>query len=67
MRDQRPIRWHLARTYEIISLNRAGRSLIAVGNAVGPIVQAATNSTVIAGKTYTGNLGATDANANFTY
>lgn len=40
---------------------------IAVGNAVAPIVQATTNGSAIAGNTYTGNLGSTDANANFTY
>ena len=38
-----------------------------VGNAVAPIVQASTNAGAIGGNTYTGNLGSTDSNANFTY
>ncbi|HLP84905.1 MAG TPA: right-handed parallel beta-helix repeat-containing protein [Phycisphaerales bacterium] len=40
---------------------------ILAGNFVAPIVQATTNSSAITGNTYTGNLGSTDANANFTY
>ncbi len=40
---------------------------IVVGNAVAPIVQATTNAAAISGSTYTGSLGSTDPNANFTY
>jgi hypothetical protein len=40
---------------------------IAASNAVAPIVQAATNAAAITGNTYTGSLGSTDPNANFTY
>ena len=40
---------------------------IAVGNAVAPIVGAATNAALISGNTYAGSLGSTDPNANFTY
>lgn len=40
---------------------------IAVGNAVAPIVSAATNAAAISGSTYAGALGSTDPNANFSY
>lgn len=40
---------------------------IAAGNAVAPIVIAGTNPGVINGSAYTGNLGTTDPNANFSY
>jgi parallel beta-helix repeat protein len=40
---------------------------IVVGNAVAPIVQAATNAAAISGSTYAGALGSADPNANFTY
>lgn len=40
---------------------------IAAGNAVAPIVSATTNAAAINGNTYSGNLGSTDPNANFTY
>jgi parallel beta-helix repeat protein len=40
---------------------------IAISNAVAPIVAATTNAAAISGNTYTGNLGSTDPNANFTY
>ena len=40
---------------------------IAIGNAVAPIVSATTNGAAISGNTYTGSLGSTDPNANFSY
>lgn len=40
---------------------------IVAGNAVAPIVQAATNAAAISGDTYAGSIGSTDPNANFTY
>lgn len=40
---------------------------IVPGNAVAPIVSATTNAAAISGNTYTGSLGSTDPNANFTY
>lgn len=40
---------------------------IAAGNAVAPIVNASTNAAGINGNSYTGSLGSTDPNANFTY
>ncbi len=40
---------------------------IVPGNAVAPIVNATVNAAAINGNTYTGNLGNTDPNANFTY
>jgi hypothetical protein len=40
---------------------------IVTGNAVAPIVSAATNAVPIIGNSYAGNLGSTDPNANFTY
>ncbi|MCB9846267.1 MAG: right-handed parallel beta-helix repeat-containing protein [Phycisphaeraceae bacterium] len=40
---------------------------IAIGNAVAPIVQAATNAIAISGNTFGGSLGSSDPNANFTF
>ncbi|MGH7133004.1 MAG: hypothetical protein ACREJO_13775 [Phycisphaerales bacterium] len=40
---------------------------IAIGNAVAPIVTAATNGAAISGNTYAGPFGSTDPHANFTY
>lgn len=40
---------------------------IAAGNAVAAIVSATTNAAAINGNTYTGSVGSTDPNANFTY
>jgi parallel beta-helix repeat protein len=40
---------------------------IVAGNAVAPIVNAGTNAASINGNSYTGGLGSTDPNANFTY
>jgi parallel beta-helix repeat protein len=46
--------------------NTSNWSIVA-GNAVAPIVNAATNAAGINGNSYTGSLGSTDPNANFTY
>jgi hypothetical protein len=40
---------------------------IVAGNALAPVVQALTNASTFNGNVYTGNLGSTDPNANFTY
>lgn len=40
---------------------------IVAGNAVAPIVNATNNALPINGNTYTGGLGSTDSNANFTF
>jgi parallel beta-helix repeat protein len=40
---------------------------IVVGNSVAPIVSTSTNAAAILGSTYSGSLGSTDPNANFTY
>ncbi len=40
---------------------------IAVGNIIAPIVNGATNAAAVNGNTYTGNMGTTDPNANFSY
>lgn len=53
-------------TKNVCSGNTTNWSIV-VGNAVAPIVQASTNASAISGNTYTGNLGSTDSNANFTY
>lgn len=48
----------------------AGNSVnwsIVAGNAVAPIVQASVNNAPINGSTYSGSLGSTDGNANFTH
>lgn len=40
---------------------------IVAGNAIAPIVSASTNGIAINGNSYSGSLGSTDPNANFTY
>jgi len=40
---------------------------IAAGNALAPIVSTTTNAAPVAGNTYSGNLGTTDPNANFSF
>ena len=40
---------------------------IAAGNALAPIIQAATNAAAVSGNTYAGGLGSLDSNANVTY
>lgn len=40
---------------------------IAAGNALAPIVIASGNAAAVVGNTYSGSLGSTDPNANFTY
>ncbi len=40
---------------------------VVAGNALAPVVQAATNASNFTGNVYTGNLGSTDPNANFTF
>ncbi|MCC6230860.1 MAG: hypothetical protein IT432_16740 [Phycisphaerales bacterium] len=40
---------------------------IVAGNALAPIVSATTNAAAVSGNTYSGSLGSTDPNANFTY
>lgn len=54
----------------IIRNTASGNTLnwsIIAGNALAPIVQASTNAANANGNTYTGNLGNTDPNANFTF
>lgn len=58
-------------TANIIIRNTCGANTvnwtIAAGNALAPIVAATTNAAAVSGNSYTGSLGSTDPNANFTY